>query len=157
MYAGFLVLGIFTTDYKDGKAYVVNADVRQERAYIDRLTPFYNVVINTPDAVESLENNTSNSIDLIYKLTKLKDAISSMQKEIKTTKAPEVYTAYQQYLIELSDEETALLQSVIAYHQDPNQDRMPEIQEQLDNVHDGIQNVKNQMNDIQKRLIRNQQ
>lgn len=156
LYAAYLGLGVFTTDYQDGRGYVVPVSLRAERTYIEQLTPFYEVTTRAVEAVGHLEANTTNSIDLQYQLQQLEETIRQLQLEEKgRTKIPAVYGAYQNYLLQLADAEVAYIQAKIAYHQDKNATRIPAMQESKAQLQYTIEQARSQMEEIKERLVRN--
>ncbi|MFE8700971.1 hypothetical protein ACFYKX_10115 [Cytobacillus sp. FJAT-54145] len=158
LYGFVLLLGIFTTDFHNGRGYIVSSELRQERAYIESLNSYYEVLLRTPDAIVHLEGSVENKIEVQYQLTQLSDTIRTMtQKEKGRKDVPDAYRAYQGYLVQLADLEMAYLTELTAYYQDQNQERIPRLQELQVGIVQTIQNAQVQMDDIRERLKRNQQ
>lgn len=155
LYIAFVSVGTLTTDYANGRGYIVSKELREERAYIKEITPYYEVLIKTPELIEELEKSTSNTIDLQFKLGQLRQTLYNLLENTKKEKPPLLYQPYLNFLNTLTDKELSFLQEKIVYHQDKKEDRIPEMKAQKQEILYLIDQAKAQMDSIQERLHSN--
>lgn len=156
LYIIFLTIGGLTTDYHNGRGYVVSETIRVERAYVENVSPFYEVLQRSPERIYQLESSIENPIDLQYQLTQLSQQILALkEQEKKRQGVPAPYQAFHQYLYTLADKEITYIQDLVAYYQDKRQERIPALQGQFNDILYVKEQAKEQMEAINERINSN--
>lgn len=130
-WAVFILIGVFSTTYRDGEPEIVTPALRAERVYMKQMVKAVDYSKQAADRIaavnQALAEGTTDIFTASTEYQALYDALDKLMGEIKTTRAPNRLAPFHGSVIGALNYQGMTLQEIIQYCQDRDQVRLERI------------------------------
>lgn len=151
-----LTLGAFTTDFENGKAYVVDIELREEREYLEYVMPYYETLMAVPAEVEKYKAESESLTVFQNSMIELNTIIVNFENnEQGIEEVPTSMQQFHQQILDTSMLARNYINAEVEYKQNENTSTYKNVAKTLNEYLASLEILEEQMIDLQEYVERN--
>lgn len=151
-----LVLGAFTTDFENGKAYVVDIELREEREYLEYVMPYYETLMAVPAEVEKYKAESESLTVFQNSMIELNTIIVNFENnEQGIEEVPTSMQQFHQQILDTSMLARNYINAEVEYKQNENTSTYKNVVKASNEYLASLEILEEQMIDLQEYVERN--